>query len=381
MLPRGSPLAGLTVAEAQLRSRYGAAIIGIERRNHFGESLHPALADTELREGDAIYILVDKGAEEADRLVREQGLRVLSLSGKRVENVAQSFGLAELLLPPDSELIGVNLKKAAFRTRHGLNALAVKRKGEVLAEALVETRLAVGDILLVSGGWRQIRKLMSDPEDFVILTVPAEAKEAAPARDRAPFALLSLLGMILLMTLDLVPNLTAALLAALAMGLFGCVSAKSAYKSINWESLILIAGMLPFATALQKSGGIDLVVDGLMVLLGDAGPIGMMAGLFVLTAVLGLFVSNTATAVLMAPIAIATAHEMAVSPYPFALTVILAASAAFATPISSPVNTLVWGPGKYSFGDYVKLGVPLILLVMLISLFLVPVLFPLQPVG
>lgn len=211
-----------------------------------------------------------------------------------------------------------------------------------------------------------------------MLTIPAEAREAAPARDRAPYALLSLLGMVVLMAFGLVPNLTAALLAALAMGLFGCVSAKSAYRSVNWESLVLIAGMLPFATALQKSGGIDLIVEGLMALLGEAGPIGMMAGLFALTALLGLFVSNTATAVLMAPVAIGAALEMGVSPHPFALTVILAASAAFVTPVSSPVNTLVWGPGNYSFSDFARLGVPLLIMVMLISLFLVPILFPLQ---
>jgi di/tricarboxylate transporter len=376
-----SPLAGQTVAEAQLRTRYGAAVIGIERRNHFGESLTPALADTEIRTGDAIYTVLDNEAEDVERFAREQGLKPLSLSKRRVGDLVQTFGVAEILLPPDSVLDGQNLRKAAFRTRHGLNVVAIKRKGKILQGACANTRLSGGDILLVSGGWRQIHKLMSDPKDFVVLTIPAEASEAAPARDRAPFALLSLLGMILLMTFGVVPNLAAALVAALAMGLFGCVTMKSAYRSVNWESLVLIAGMLPFATALEKSGGIALVVNGLMYILGDAGPIGMMAGLFLLTSTLGLFVSNTATAVLMAPIAIGAAQEMAVSPYPFALTVILAASAAFVTPVSSPVNTLVWGPGNYSFGDFVKAGVPLLLIVMVVSLFLIPVLFPLRVAG
>jgi di/tricarboxylate transporter len=361
-----------------LRSSYGTAVIGIERRDHFGESLTPALADTELRRGDALYMVVEDTARDIDRLIRELGLKPLPLSKRRVEDLAQSFGLAEILLPPDSELVGLNLRKAAFRSRHGLNVLAIRRNGDLLQGAFAEARLDVGDILLVSGGWRQIRKLMSDPRDFVVLTIPAEADQAVPARDRAPYALLSLLGMVLLMTFDLVPNLTAALLAALAMGLFGCVTARSAYRSVNWESLVLIAGMLPFATALQKSGGIHLVVEVLMDLLGETGSLGMMAGIFVLTAVLGLFVSNTATAVLMAPIAIGAAQEMGFSPHPFALTVILAASAAFATPVSSPVNTLVWGPGGYSFADYAKLGIPLILLVMLVSLFLAPLLFPLR---
>jgi len=381
LVATGSPLSGQTVAEAELRTRYGAAVVGIERRNHFGESLTPALADTELRTGDAIYTILENQAEDADRLIREQGMKPLPLSKRRVEDLVQSFGVAEILLPPDSELVGQNLRKAAFRTRHGLNMLAIKRKGEILPGACADTRLAGGDILLVSGGWRQIHKLMSDPKDFVVLTIPAEASEAAPARDRAPYALLSLAGMILLMTIGLVPNLAAALLAALAMGLFGCVTMKSAYRSVNWESLVLIAGMLPFATALEKSGGITLVVNGLMFLLGDAGPVGMMAGLFLLTAILGLFVSNTATAVLMAPIAISAAQEMAVSPYPFALTVILAASAAFVTPVSSPVNTLVWGPGNYSFGDFVKAGIPLLLIVLAVSMFMVPLLFPLTTTG
>lgn len=377
----GSPLAGQTVAEAQLRNNYGAAVIGIERRNHFGESLTPALAETELRTGDAIYTLLENESEDVERLVRDQGLKPLPLSKRRVEDLVQTFGVAEILLPPDSEVVGQNLRKAAFRTRHGLNVLAIKRNGELFQGALADSRLAGGDILLVSGGWRQIRKLMSDPKDFVVLTIPAEASEAAPARDRAPHALLSLLGMILLMTFGVVPNLAAALLAALAMGLFGCVTMKSAYRSVNWESLVLIAGMLPFATALEKSGGIELVVNGLMYILGDAGPVGMMAGLFLLASVLGLFVSNTATAVLMAPIAIGAAQEMTVSPYPFALTVILAASAAFVTPVSSPVNTLVWGPGNYSFGDFAKAGIPLLLIVMAVSLFLVPLLFPLHTAG
>lgn len=381
LVASGSPLAGQTIENAQLRTRYGAAIIGIERRNHFGESLTPALADTELRTGDAILTILENEAEDVDPLAREQGLKPLPLSKRRVESLVQTFGVAEILLPPDSELVGQSLRKAAFRTRHGLNVLAIKRKGEILQGACADTKLAGGDILLVSGGWRQIRKLMSDPEDFVVLTIPAEAGEAAPARDRAPYALLSLLGMILLMTFGVVPNLAAALLAALSMGLFGCVTMKSAYRSVNWESLVLIAAMLPFATALEKSGGIGLVVEGLMYLLGDAGPIGMMAGLFLLTSVLGLFVSNTATAVLMAPIALSAAQEMAVSPYPFALTVILAASAAFVTPVSSPVNTLVWGPGNYGFGDFVKAGIPLLLIVMVVSLFLVPLLFPLQTAG
>ena len=172
-------------------------------------------------------------------------------------------------------------------------------------------------------------------------------------------------------------NLLAALIGCLLMGAFRCLDMDSAWRSIHWPSLLLIVGMLPFALALQKTGGIDLAVNGLLQLLGDAGPRALIAALFALTAVIGLFISNTATAVLMAPVAIATAQALGVSPMPFAITVAVAASAAFMTPVSSPVNTLVLAPGGYRFIDFVRIGVPLTLLVMLASTLLIPLLFPL----
>src|SRR5690554_4221541 len=183
--------------------------------------------------------------------------------------------------------------------------------------------------------------------------------------------------MIGLMVSGVVSNLMAALIGCLLMGSFKCITMDSAYRSIHWPSLILIIGMLPFALALQKTGGIDLAVGGLLNVFGEAGPRLLLAMLFVATAGIGLFISNTATAVLMAPVAVATAQAMGLSPYPFVMTVALAASAAFMTPVSSPVNTLVVDPGGYRFADFLKIGVPFTLLVMLISVLLVPMLFPL----
>lgn len=178
------------------------------------------------------------------------------------------------------------------------------------------------------------------------------------------------------MVTGLVPNVMAVLIAGLMMGAFRCIDMDSAYKSIHWQSIILIIGMLPFATALQKTGGIDLAVQGLMGLFGNAGPHMILAILFVATAVTGLFISNTATAVLMAPVAIASANVMGASPAPFAMTVALAASAAFMTPVSSPVNTLVLGPGQYRFADFMRIGVPFTLIVLATTVLLVPILFP-----
>jgi di/tricarboxylate transporter len=374
-LKAGSPLVGQTVAKTQLRTRHGVTVVGIRRQERFAASLLPALADTELRPGDELFVLSSE--TEIVAFVKAAGVERLEFAATHRQIARQELGLAEVMLPPQSDLIGRNLAGAAFRSRHGLIVLGIKRKGKPLQDDLSRETLAFGDCLLVAGGWKQIGLLQTDPRDFLVLSLPVELDEVAPARRQAPLALLSLLVMIVLMTFNLVPNVAAVLLAALAMGLFRCVDGESAYRAINWQSLVLIAGMLPFALALQKSGGVALIVDGLIAGLGQAGPLAMLASIFALTAIIGLFVSNTATAVLMAPIAIATAQALGLSPHPFAVTVAIAASAAFVTPVSSPVNTLVLVPGNYRFNDFVKVGLPMLLLVMLVTLVFVPLLFPL----
>jgi di/tricarboxylate transporter len=183
--------------------------------------------------------------------------------------------------------------------------------------------------------------------------------------------------MVVLMVTGWVPNVIAALLACLLLGAFRCLTLDAAYRAVQWPSLILIVGMMPFSTALQKTGGVDLAVQGLLQIFGNSEPRLLLAALFALTSLIGLFVSNTATAVLMAPIALSAAHALGVSPHPFAMTVALASSAAFMTPVSSPVNTLVMVPGKYRFGDFVRIGVPFTILVMILTVALVPLLLPL----
>jgi di/tricarboxylate transporter len=179
------------------------------------------------------------------------------------------------------------------------------------------------------------------------------------------------------MVTGIVPNVQAALIGCLLMGLLKCIDMSSAYESISWQTLLLIVGMLPFSIALQRTGGVDLAADGLVAVVGGASPRVVLAALFLITSMLGLFISNTATAVLMAPVALAVAKDLGASPYPFAMIVALGASAAFMTPISSPVNTLVVGPGSYKFFDFVKIGVPFTVLVLLVSVLLVPILLPL----
>ena len=211
---------------------------------------------------------------------------------------------------------------------------------------------------------------------MIVLDLPIESREASPAARRAPLAVLSVLVMIVLMVTGVVPNVIAALIAALLMGAFRAVDLRTAYRAIHWPTLLLIAGMLPFADALERTGGVDLAVEGLLALTGGAGPHLVLAVLFAITAIVGMFVSNTATAVLMAPVAITAAQHLGLSPYPFALIVALAASAAFVTPVSSPVNTLVVEPGRYRFGDFVRVGAPFTVVVLVVSVLLVPLLLP-----
>lgn len=373
---KGSPLVGHSLDELHLRSRYGANVVGIERWRRFRRVMVSATGGTELRERDVL--LVDMSASDVDlrEFCREQMLEPMVLRGEYFSEQSRDVGLAEVSMNPDSELLGKSLREIKFRTRYGLNVVAIRREGSALPGKIVDEPLRLGDVLLVIGDWKLIRVLSTKPRNFIVLNLAAEIETVAPASSQAPHALFSLALMVALMVTNEVPNFIAALIACLLMGKFRCIDMESAYRSIHWPSIILIVGMMPFAAALQKTGGIELIVNGLMDVAGSAGPQVMLVCLFILCASIGLFISNTATAVLMAPIAIAAANQMHVSPLPFAMVIGVAASAAFMTPVSSPVNTLILEPGGYKFADFIKIGVQFTIIVMFISVFLIPLLFP-----
>jgi di/tricarboxylate transporter len=373
----GSPLLGQTLGQALLQSRFGVIVVAVSRPSQGDAAVKPALVQTEYRAGDTLYLVATE--QQVGELLRTvEGLQRLRVEAQQRQLIAQELGLAEVLLTPRSQLVGQTIKEAHFRERYGLSVLAILRMGKPMKGDFLATRLDFGDSLLIGGGWRQIDLLQAEQSDFSVLTIPREMDEVAPQRERAPWALAIVAGMLALMTFNVVPSVTAVLLAALAMVLARCVSMEEAYKSINWQSIILIAGMLPMATALSKTGALELMISGLVSSLGELGPLALLAGLFVLTSIFSQFISNTATAVLVAPIAMGAATSMQLSPYPFLMTVALAASTAFSTPMASPVNTLVLGPGGYRFNDFVKMGVPLQLLAMLLTLLAVPLLFPLH---
>jgi di/tricarboxylate transporter len=373
----GSSLAGKRLGELSLRAA-GVNLLAIERGTGFAARVLRPTAQTELQAGDVLLADIDISNDGANALWQSLKLepRPLSEIGNYFVDRSQEIGAAEVILPAESTLIGQTVHEARLRSEYGLTVIGLRHGNKVVTHDLLEETLKIGDILLLIGFWSDIQELQSHADDVVVLNMPVELEEVLPAAQRAPHAL-AILGLVVaLMVSGLVPNVQAALIGGLLMGLFGCVDFNSAYRSINWKTLILIVGMLPFSLALQRTGGVDLAADAVVGVVGGAAPRLVLATLFVITAGLGLFISNTATAVLMAPVALAIAKELGASPYPFAMIIALAASTAFMTPISSPVNTLVVGPGQYRFGDFVKVGAPFTVVVAIVSVLLVPIFLP-----
>ena len=367
-----SPLIGARLSELNLGGGRRAGALIVERTRLLRKTVLTMADNATIQKGDVIVGDVELPPDDVVTL----RLEVLESEGRFFDSYSRLVGLAEVLIAPDSTANGKSVKRLRFRRHHDLVVIGVRHHGRVVEGDFSATRLASGDTLLVSGPWEAIAKLRRESRDYLVLDLPVEGDEAAPAANQAPFALLAIVVMIVLMVTGIVPNVLAALIAALLMGVFRCIDMPSAYRAIHWPTLLLIVGMMPFALALQRTGGVDLIVDGLLSVLGGAGPRVLLAGVFVMTAVIGLFVSNTATAVLMAPIAISLAAQAGVSPLPFAMTVALAASAAFLTPVSSPVNTLVVEPGRYSFLDFARVGAPLSIVVLIVTVVLVPLLLP-----
>ncbi|MFO0830135.1 MAG: SLC13 family permease [Phycisphaerales bacterium] len=378
-IPANSSLEGRSVAELERGGARDLNVLAIERTARGGRNVLCASPDLELRAGD--ILLVDRGhdAGSVTKLRSSFGLEELPLSGEYFRDRSQELGMAEVMVTADSDLVGHTVPEAKFRTRSGLTVIGLRRRGASLCEKIVTEPLRIGDTLLVIGPWKAIARVRPADTGVVTLEVPSEIDEVLPVAGKAVQAVACLLLVVGLMIFGVVPNVHAALIGCILMGALGVIDLKGAYRAIDWKTLVLIVGMLPFSMALQRTGGVELMADGLMRAVGGAGNHVILAAIFLITAVLGLFISNTATAVLMAPVAIAIAGDLHLSPYPFAMIVALAASTAFMTPVSSPVNTLVVTPGNYKFGDFVKLGVPLAILVMIFCVLVVPIVLPFAP--
>lgn len=378
---------GKTVSELDIHNRYALTVYEVRREKTMQSGLlktvNQRLAgpQTELQLGDIIYIIGEKA--QTSKFVSDYRLAVVETQESEPEEGGAQLdfydiGIAEIVMMPTSRLVNRKLKESGFRSKYHINIVGVRRKGQYIMDNLAELRLHGGDVLLVQGTWENISRLNRDEEDWVVLGQPLEEAEKVTLDYKAPLAACIMLLMIALMVFDFIPvaPVTAVMFAGVLMVLSGCFrNVEAAYKTINWESIVLIAAMLPMSVALEKTGASALVSRTLAESLGHYGPYALLAGIYFSTSLLTLFISNTATAVLMAPIALSSAAQMGLSPYPFLFAVTLGASMCFATPFSTPPNALVMQAGRYTFMDYVKVGLPLQVIVGIVMVFALPLLF------
>lgn len=364
----------LNADNQEIFSNFDARILARRRPSKSKSKADAFSIDMQLRPDD--LLLVNGSDTEVKKIDDLSGFQVLEPITEHSAEWDGSAGIAEVLIHPESKVVNSTVRDLKFRSVYGVDVLGIIR-GEEILQAPLDVNLKAGDRMLIVGRWDEIEVLTDKNHDFVLLHIPSEKLSEPPAANRYFVSIAILAAMVLLSVSGLIPIVVAVILAATAAVVFRTISADRAYSAIHWSSIVLVAGMLPLADALELTGGADLVVDALFLIAGESTPQTMMALLFALTAVLGLVLSNTATAVLLAPIAIRSAETLDVSPYPFAICVLMAASAAFSTPVSTPVVTLVVAPGGYKFADFLKIGIPLTLVVGCVTVFLTPVFFPL----
>lgn len=374
---KSTGMAGRRVRELDLQNRYGLTILEIrsETKKPIGRDIRQnmAWADTVVSQGDILYFY----GEEQDmvRLAAEYGLSRMKTGRLDFYDI----GLSEIVVLPTSRLIGTRIRDSRLREDYSVNILSIRRNDSYIKDGLGEHRLRNGDILLVQGQWDKIVQMNHENENWVVLGRPDKLMEKVALDYKAPVAAAVMILMILAMVCDFIPvtPVMAVIAAALLMVFTGCFrSVDAAYKTINWESIVLIAAMMPMSIALEKTGVSKIVSETLVESLGAIGPYALLAGIYFTTSLMTMFVSNTATAVLMAPIALAAAQQTGVSPYSFLFAVTLGASMCFASPFSTPPNALVMKAGRYTFMDYVKVGLPLQVIIGIVMTFLLPVLFP-----
>lgn len=365
------------VSELGLKERFGITLVEIrnERRKALGMmrdvTQNIVSGQSVIEEGDILYLMGNndgmKRMAEVCVLERQDGAKL----------DFYDIGMAEIVVLPESRLIGTPIRESQLREKYKVNVLGIRRGSEYIYEDLGDMRLHGGDVLLVQAQWEDLISLNSDSNNWVVLGHPDKTVSKVTLDYKAPAAAAIMLVMVVLMVFGWVEPVTAVIIAGLLTVLTGCFrKVEDAYKTINWESIVLIAAMMPMSTALEKTGVSSLVSQQLVTTLGALGPYALLAGIYFTTSLLTMFISNTATAVLMAPIAMVAAQQTGVSPYSFLMAVTLGASMCFASPFSTPPNALVMKAGQYTFMDYVKVGLPLQIIIGIIMTFVLPLLWP-----
>lgn len=379
-VPSSSLISGLSLGALSLRSNYGLDVL--ELRVVEGKGLlknvsqEAPSASSVIESGDILFIRGPR--ENVDRFVADYGLRIADDSDESRRHLDfYDIGLAEIVVLPNSGILKETIAGLDFRNRYNVNILGVRRGGNYITGNLGDRKVAKGDVLLVQGTWDSIGKISRDTRDWVVLGEPESRASKVTIDYKAPIAAVIMLAMILALVFSSVPAVFVVLTASVLMMLTGCFrTVADAYRTINWESVVLIAAMMPMSFALEKTGVSEMVSVSLVDALGAAGPLLLMAGIYFTTSLLTMFISNTATSVLMAPIAVQSAVAYGVSPLPMLFAVTFGASLCFMSPFSTPPNALVMPAGQYTFMDYVKVGAPLQILLGILMIFIIPLFFP-----
>ena len=386
VIPKGSELNDKTLMELDIQNRYNLSVMEIRRekrgRNGWIRDVSQKMAGPKTRfmEGDIIYLSGEPG--QMERFATDYKLRQPVTKQKGNAQNKMDFydiGIAELVIMPNTTLQNHKIKESGFRSKYNINIVAVRRNGNYILNNLAEVSLHAGDVLLVQGTWANISRLTHEDEHWVVLGQPLAEAEKVTLDYKAPLAAIIMLAMIAMMVFDFIPiePVTAVMIAGVLMVLTGCFrNVEAAYKTINWETIVLIAAMMPMSVALEKTGASAMISQSLVSGLGAYGPYALLAGIYFTTSLLTMFISNTATAVLMAPIALSSALGLHLNPTAFLFAVSLGASMCFASPFSTPPNALVMQAGRYTFMDYVKVGLPLQIIIGIVMVFVLPLLFP-----
>ena len=372
---------GKRIGELNIREVYSLNIIEVRRteggqRNFLTKTVVQQSADssTMLHADDMLYI---SGTEEqVKKFANDYGLGVMADSESNSLDF-YDIGVAEIVFMPSSSVINKTIKEVQFRSRYNVSILGICRKGEYIRQGLANETIHTGDVLLVQGTWSNIANLEKETTEWIVMGRPLEEAAKVTLDYKAPVAAVIMIGMIAAMAFNIVAPVTAVIIAGLLTVLTGCFrNVEAAYKTINWESIMLIAAMIPMSTALEKTGISGWVSSSLESSLGGFHPTVMLAAIYFATSLLTMFISNTATAVLMAPIAMKCAISIGVNPVPMLFAVTLGASLCFASPFSTPPNALVKPAGQYTFSDYVKVGLPLQIILGIVMILVLPLLFP-----
>ena len=364
-IPQDSEVVGKTMGSLDLRNRYGLNILEIRRQDNVQQRFMRTVTQVQRFADDCRLTLMDDHSTEE--------------TGDTASLDFYDIGIAEVLLMSSARVNNHTVREAGFREKFNVNVLGIRRKQEYLLHDIADVKMHEGDVLLVQGGWKDIARLSNEDEDWVVLGQPLEEAAKVTLDYKAPIAALIMVLMVVLMVFDFIPvaPVTAVLIAAVLMVMTGCVRGmEGAYKTINWQTIVLFAAMMPMSLALEKTGVSNWISDTLVNSIGGFGPLALLAGIYFTTSLMTMFISNTVTALLMAPIAMQSALQLGVSPVPFMFAVTVAASMCFASPFSTPPNALVLSAGQYSFMDYVKVGLPLQIIMGVVMVLVLPLLFP-----